>query len=72
MSNEIRQIDCRIVGREVSGSCVKVSVSLLGSDWDELTTNELPYLLHSLGNTDYVKDTTTTAGFDYAFDLVFD
>ncbi len=67
-----KDIDMRILAKEVSGNCVKVSVALFGSDWDELTTNELPYILHSLGKTGYVTDTETTSGFDYSFDLIFD
>lgn len=66
-------INIRIIGKEVTeGGCVGVTCTLFGSTLDELDTNELPHLLHGLALSDYAKDTGTTSGFDYNFDLIFD
>lgn len=69
---ESGDINVTVVGKQVVGSCVKVSIIIPGSTVERDQWNELPHLLHAIGHSDYAKDTGVTSGFDYAFDLIFD
>jgi len=76
-------INYKVVGKEVVGDAVKISISLLRRDLDvtppsgaismtELSTNELPIILNAIRHDPSLMRTDTTSGFDYAFDLIFD
>ena len=48
-----------------------ITIKMLNSDRPRLLTNELPNILNSIMCSGYL-DASTSAGFDYEFDLVFD
>lgn len=76
-------ISYKIVGKEVVGNAVKISISMLRHDLDVTdesgvinmkngTTNELPIILNAIRHNPSLMSRETQVGFDYTFDLIFD
>ena len=76
-------INYKVVGKQVVGDAVKISISMLRRKLDEapvsgaismteLTTNELPIILNAIRHDETLMNTETQVGFDYVFDFIFD
>ena len=61
-----------IKGKNVQGGRAILTFSHFRSSLQQLSTNELLHILHSISNTSYTEATSRTSGFDYEFDLIFD
>lgn len=57
--------------RSYENGATMLTIRMINSDRVRLETNELPNILNSLTLSGYL-DTSTSSGFDYEFDLVFD
>lgn len=67
-----KNISAAVIGKSVQNGQVRLTVgSALQSEMAQLSTDELLRLLHSLGQTDYVRTTEETHGFPYTFPIVF-
>lgn len=63
------KIGFKVEGREVlDNGFVRVSISMLNSDKNQLTTNELPIILNTIKHTSLL-DTEAHVGFDYMLDF---
>ena len=61
-----------IKGKNVQGGRAILTFSHFRSTLEQLETNELLHILHSLSNTSYTEATSRRSGFDYDFDMIFD
>lgn len=69
---DAKNINCNVTGKVVQDNLVRLEVGKsLQSDMARLTTDELLRLLHSLGQTEYVRTTEETQGFPYSFPIIF-
>lgn len=57
--------------RSYENGATMLTIRMINSDRVRLETNELPNILNSLTLSGYL-DASTSSGFDYEFDLVFD
>lgn len=66
------EIGLGIRSKQTSGSYVRLTLGGgIASTCDELLTNELLYLLHSLADSRFTEITDRTIGFPYTFPIVF-
>lgn len=72
MADTVKKISYSVTGKTIENNLVRLEVSKgLQSDMAQFQTDELLRLLHSLGQTDYVRTTEETHGFPYTFPIVF-
>lgn len=57
--------------RSYENGATMLTIRMINSDRPRIQTNELPNILNSLTLSGYL-DASTSSGFDYEFDLVFD
>lgn len=63
-------VEAGVRSKELTGGCVRLGVSAgMLSDMEQMTTDELLALLHSLSRTQY--NTLRVEGFTYTFPITF-
>ena len=63
------KIDFIVQNKEVhSSGIIKLTIGLINSTKQQLTTNELPIILNTIKNS-YLMDSTIQMGFDYTLDF---
>ena len=64
------KVEAGVRSKEITGGCVRLGVSAgMASDMDQMTTDEILSLLHSLSRTQY--NTLRIGGFLYTFPIIF-